>query len=117
MSAIIFHNPKCSKSQATLALLRSRGVEPKIIEYLLETPTAETLKDILKMLGMQPRELIRNKEAAYRDNALDDPTLSDAALIHAMVEHPILIERPIVICGTRAAIGRPPQNVLKIIPQ
>lgn len=115
MGVKIFHNPKCSKSRETLALLRSRGLEPEIVEYLMKPPTAVELRTILELLAMQPRELMRTKEATYRDNGLDDNTLGNAALIEAMINHPILIERPIVISNGRAAIGRPPESVLEIL--
>jgi arsenate reductase len=115
MSVTIFHNPKCSKSRATLALLQERGIEPRIVEYLKTPPAANELDSILSMLGMQPRELMRTQEDAYRQAGLDDPELTRAQLIAAMIEHPILIERPIVVSGKRAAIGRPPENVLEIL--
>lgn len=113
MSVTIYHNPNCSKSRATLALLRERGQEPQIVEYLRHPPTAEELKTILRMLGIGPRELLRPKEA--REAGLDDAGLSDDALIAGMLEHPITIERPIVIAGDRARLGRPPEAVLEIL--
>ena len=113
MSLIIYHNPKCSKSRATLALLHERGLEPQVIEYLKDPPSVERLKTILAMLGARPRELLRSREA--REAGLDDPTLSDDAIIAGMVEHPIVIERPIVIAGNRARLGRPPESVLEIV--
>ena len=116
MEVIIYHNPRCSKSRATLALLRERGVEPKIIEYLKTPPTKEELEEILAKLGMtEPRQLMRTKEKIYKELGLDDPELGREQLIQAMVEHPILIERPIVIAGDEAAIGRPPEKVLEIL--
>jgi arsenate reductase len=115
MSVTIFHNPKCSKSRAALALLEQRGVELRVVEYLKTPPTAQELESILDMLGLQPRALMRTKEEAYRQAGLDDPKLTRAQLIAAMVEHPSLIERPIVVSGKRAAIGRPPENVLEIL--
>ena len=115
MAVTIYHNPRCSTSRATLKLLRARGIEPKIIEYLETPPDASTLKRLLKMLGLQPRALMRRKEAAYKDNRLDDPGLGEDALIRAMVAHPILIERPIVVSGAKAALGRPPEAVLDIL--
>lgn len=113
MSITIYHNPKCSKSRATLALLQERGLEPQVIEYLQYPPSAEELKTILRMLGMKPRELLRPKEA--REAGLDDPALSDDAVIAGMLAHPITIERPIVIAGDRARLGRPPEAVLEIV--
>jgi arsenate reductase len=116
MKVQIFHNPRCSKSRATLQLLREHGVEPEIIEYLKTPPSAAELERILKLLGMEPRELMRTQEAEYREAGLDDPQLSRAALLAAMVEHPRLIERPIVIRdGRRAALGRPPESVLELL--
>jgi arsenate reductase len=115
MSVTIYHNPRCSKSRQTLALLQDRGVSPRVIEYLNDTPDAATLDGLLKKLKLEPRELMRRKEAPYKDLGLDDPGLSRDALIAAMVENPILIERPIVVKGTKAALGRPPEAVLEIL--
>lgn len=111
----IYHNPRCSKSRQTLALLREHGLEPEVIEYLQNPPTRAQLKAILKRLGLRPRELVRSGEEAYRANGLGDASLSDDALLSAMIEHPILIERPIVVVGDKAAIGRPPEKVLEIL--
>lgn len=111
----IYHNPRCSKSRETLALLEARGIEPRVVAYLETPPDAATLRGLLERLGMQPRELMRRKEACYRELNLDDPALDDAALIRAMVENPILIERPIVVTGRGAALGRPPENVLAVL--
>ncbi|MGF1631710.1 MAG: arsenate reductase (glutaredoxin) [Kiloniellaceae bacterium] len=115
MAVTIYHNPRCSKSRQTLALLQDRGIEPKVVEYLSETPDAVTLASLLKKLKLEPRDLMRRKEALYKDLGLDDPGLSRDALIAAMVEHPILIERPIVVKGAKAALGRPPEAVLEIL--
>ncbi|HEX9627309.1 MAG TPA: arsenate reductase (glutaredoxin) [Acidiferrobacterales bacterium] len=115
MSVVIFHNPLCSKSRATLELLKARGIAPQVVEYLKTPPSAAGLDDILRRLELEPRALMRTKEAEYRQAGLDDPTLSRDALIRAMVEHPKLIERPIVLNGRRAALGRPPEAVLKIL--
>src|SRR3546814_4420176 len=114
MAVTIYHNPRCSKSRETLALLQDRGIAPTIVEYLNDTPDAKTLDALLKKLKIEPRELMRRKEAPYRELGLDDPGLSRAALIAAMVEHPTLIERPIVVSGAKAALGRPPETVLEI---
>ncbi|MEZ5558906.1 MAG: arsenate reductase (glutaredoxin) [Pseudomonadales bacterium] len=111
----IYHNPRCSKSRATLALLEARGVDPVIVEYLHTPPDAATLKQLLQALGKRPRALMRTGEAAYAELHLDDPTLDDDALIAAMVANPILIERPIVTANGRAALGRPPESVLDIL--
>jgi len=111
----IYHNPRCSKSRQALQLLRERGIEPTVVEYLKHPPDERQLKRLLKLLGMTPRELMRNKEEEYRALGLDEPTLSPDALIKAMAEHPVLIERPIVVAGERAAVGRPPEKVLDVL--
>jgi arsenate reductase (glutaredoxin) len=111
----IYHNPRCSKSRAALALLQQRGVEPDIVEYLKTPPDRETLTELLRQLGIGPRELLRRGEAEYQELNLSDPSLSDEALIAAMVAHPKLIERPIVVAGGQARIGRPPERVLEIL--
>jgi arsenate reductase (glutaredoxin) len=111
----IFHNPRCSKSRQTLELLEARGIELKIVEYLKEPPSAAELKAILEKLGMRPRDLLREREACYAELGLKDRDLSDQALIELMVENPILIERPIVVSGSKAAIGRPPEKILEIL--
>ena len=116
MSAVtIYHNPRCSKSRQTLALLTNRGLSPRIVHYLDAPPNAATLKRLLKMLSMTPRQLLRTHEAPYAELGLDDPKLTDDELIAAMTSHPVLIERPIVEADGRAVIGRPPENVLQII--
>ena len=112
---VIYHNPRCSKSRATLELLHSKGIEPRIVEYLKTPPDAVELDRILRMLDMEPRELMRRKEPEYAEADLDDPGLTRETLIRAMVQRPILIERPIVVHGDRAAIGRPPENVLEVL--
>jgi arsenate reductase len=114
-ATVIYHNPRCSKSRQTLDLLNEHGVDAEIVEYLKTPPDAETLERILDMLGLQPRELMRNNETAYRELGLDDASLSREQLIAAMVEHPKLIQRPIVIRGSKAALGRPPEDVLEIL--
>ncbi len=115
MSATIYHNPKCSKSRQTLELLQEKGITPTVIEYLKTPPTAEKLRDILSQLGMSPRDLMRKKEDAYSDLGLDNPSLSEDDLIGHMIQHPILIERPIVLANGKAALGRPPEQVLDIL--
>jgi arsenate reductase (glutaredoxin) len=115
MTVTIFHNPRCSKSRQTLALLQERGVKPQIVEYLKTPPSAADLKDILAKLGMEPRDLMRKKEPPYAALGLAGTDKTPAALIAAMVANPVLIERPIVLAGGKAAIGRPPENVLKIL--
>jgi len=115
MSVTIYHNPRCSKSRATLALLEERGVSPNVVAYLETPPNEAELNVILRALGKEPRDLIRKGEEAYNAQGLDDESLSREALIKAMVENPVLIERPIVVNGAKAAIGRPPENVLDIL--
>ena len=115
MSVEIYHNPRCSKSRQTMQLLEEMGVEPEVVEYLKNPPDRETLAGILEMLGMEPRDLMRRKEAEYRENSLDDPVLSRDQLMDAMLAHPKLIERPIVVSNGRATIGRPPERVLEIL--
>jgi arsenate reductase (glutaredoxin) len=115
MSVVIYHNPRCSKSRSALELLRGKGIEPTVIEYLKTPPGAKELKALLTRLGMKPRDLMRTKEPVYKELGLDASRLSDDALIKAMAENPILIERPIVVKGDKAALGRPPEAVLKIL--
>jgi arsenate reductase len=115
MTITMYHNPRCSKSRQTLELITKKGIEPVIIEYLKTPPDKATLKQILNMLNMNPRELMRQNESAYKENDLDNSELSEDELITAMIKHPILIERPIVIANGKAAIGRPPENVLGIL--
>lgn len=113
MAVTIYHNPRCSKSRQTLELLEKKGVKPTVIEYLETPPSAAELKRILQMLGMTPRQLLRKKEA--KEAGLDDPKLTGEALIRKMVANPAVIERPIVVRGSKAALGRPPENALKIL--
>ena len=115
MPITIYHNPKCSKSRQTLELLKENGVTPTVIEYLKTPPTSDTLKAILGQLGMAPRDLMRKKEDVYAELKLDNPSLSDDDLIGFMIAHPILIERPIVLANGKAALGRPPEQVLDIL--
>ncbi|MBE9398557.1 arsenate reductase (glutaredoxin) [Pontibacterium sp. N1Y112] len=112
---IIYHNPRCSKSRQTLALLEERGIEPAIVKYLEETPSAEELKSVLTKLGISARDLLRKKEAEYKEAGLDDTNLNDDQIIAKMIKFPRLIERPIVIKGDAARIGRPPESVLEIV--
>jgi arsenate reductase len=114
-SVTIYHNPRCSKSRQTLALLEAQGLQPTIIKYLETPPTAAQLQQILTLLALTPRQLMRTKEAEYQALQLDDPSKSDADLIAAMLATPKLIERPIVLANDKAAIGRPPENVLTIL--
>lgn len=116
MEITIYHNPRCSKSRQTLALLEDNGVSPIIIDYLQAPPTHQQLDSILRGLEMQPRELMRKGEVLYKELELKDDALSRDQLIDAMVQNPKLIERPIVIAGDEIIIGRPPENVLTILP-
>lgn len=113
MSYIIYHNPRCQKSRQTLELLQKNKIEPKVIEYLKTPPSAQELKDILKKLGFKPSELIRRKETLVKDIRLD--LENQDKVFQAMIDHPELIERPIVIQKDKAVLGRPPENVLKLI--
>lgn len=115
MTTRIFHNPRCSKSRATLALLQEQGIEPEIVLYLESPPDAQQIRSILALLDRTPRELMRKGEPEYRDQDLGDESLNDEALIAAMVSTPKLIERPIVLANGKAAIGRPPESVLDIL--
>jgi arsenate reductase len=111
----IYHNPRCSKSRQTLTLLQDRGIEPEVVLYLQEPPTAEHLQQLATKLALTPRQFLRKGEQEYKDFGLSDTDLSDAQLLEAMAQHPKLIERPIVIKGNRAVLGRPPENVLELI--
>jgi len=115
MSTTIYHNPRCSKSRQTLELLHERKVDTDIIEYLKTPPSKQELEQLLEMLGLEPRQLMRTKEDEYKELGLDDESLSRDALIEAMLAHPKLIERPIVVHDGKAAIGRPPEKVLDIL--
>ncbi|HHB12904.1 MAG TPA: arsenate reductase (glutaredoxin) [Chromatiales bacterium] len=115
MRVKIYHNPRCSKSRQTLQLLKDNNIEPEVVKYLETPPDREELQRILDMLGLEPRELMRRKEKEYKELGLDDPGLTRDQLIDAMVEHPRLIERPIVVKDGRAAIGRPPEKVLELL--
>lgn len=112
MAIKIYHNPRCSKSRETLALLEGKGLAPQVIEYLVTPPSAAELKVILKALGLKAAQIVRKREAA---EAGLDLALPEERLIAAMAKSPILIERPIVVAGSKAALGRPPENVLKIL--
>ena len=115
MSVTILHNPRCSKSRETLQLLLDRDIQPQIVEYLATPPNAARLREILDLLGLEPRQLMRRKEAVYSELGLDASDLDEDDLIAAMVENPILIERPIVLANGKAALGRPPEAVLEIL--
>jgi len=110
---VIYHNPRCSKSRETLKLLEDKGVAPRVVEYLKTPPDAAELTRILKLLGKTPRDILRKAEAEAA--GIDPKALDDAALIRALVANPAAIERPIVVAGDRAALGRPPEAVLALL--
>ncbi|MFJ4389673.1 arsenate reductase (glutaredoxin) [Pseudomonas soli] len=112
----LYHNPRCSKSRGALELLEARGLAPTIVRYLETPPDAATLEQLLAKLGIGARQLLRTGEDEYKALDLANSALSDAQLIKAMVEHPKLIERPILVAGDKAVIGRPPEKVLEILP-
>jgi len=115
MSVTIWHNPRCSKSRQTLALLEENGITPNVVLYLEDTPSVIEIGRVLDMLGRAPRELMRQGEAAYVEAGLDNPGLTREQLIALMAANPSVIERPVVIAGGTAAVGRPPEDVLKIL--
>ncbi|MBL1292248.1 MAG: arsenate reductase (glutaredoxin) [Thiotrichales bacterium] len=115
MSVTIYHNPRCSKSRQTLEIIRNQGIEPEIVEYLDTPPSANKMKQLLTMLDMEPEQIMRKSEAIYKELGLKDSNLNKTELIKTLVENPKLIERPIVTNGDKAALGRPPQNVLDIL--
>lgn len=115
MSVTIYHNPRCSKSRAALQLLRERGVEPEIVEYLKTPPDAATVTALLRKLGMTARDVLRRGEAPYRELALGDPAKDENELVAAIVAHPVLLERPIAVRGAKAVLGRPPERVLDLL--
>ena len=116
MDIILYHNPRCSKSRQTLALIEDRGIEPTIVEYLKTPPNHQQLDSILRGLELEPRELMRTKEAEYKELGLADSALSRDQLIEAMIANPKLIERPILVVGDQIVVGRPPENALTILP-
>ncbi len=115
MAVTIYHNPRCSKSRQTLTLLRDRGIEPTIIDYLSTPPSVDELDRILTLLNKQPRDIIRARENEFKDAGFDDDSLSRQQLLKLMVANPKIIERPIVVANGQAAIGRPPESVLAIL--
>jgi len=119
MKVTIYHNPRCSKSRQTLQLLQDKGIEPHIVEYLKTPPSSEQISSFLSKLNISARELMRSGETEYKENNLNDESLSQQELLQSMQEHPILIQRPIVVVedkdDTKVAIGRPPEDVLKIL--
>lgn len=111
----LYHNPRCSKSRAALELLQARGLQPHVVRYLETPPSASELKSLLGKLGISARDLLRSGEDEYKTLDLSDASLSEAQLIEAMAKHPKLIERPILIAGDKAVIGRPPEKVLELL--
>ncbi len=111
----LYHNPRCSKSRGALELLRERGIEPDIVAYLDTPPSPAELRALLDKLGLPPRALLRTGEAGYAELGLGDPAVDDDRLLEAMSAHPRLIERPILVVGDRAVIGRPPERVLELL--
>ncbi|MCP4981241.1 MAG: arsenate reductase (glutaredoxin) [Gammaproteobacteria bacterium] len=112
---IIYHNPLCSKSRETLQILEDSNLSPDVVEYLEQPPTRQELKEVIEMLGIPARDLLRTSEQVYDDAELGDDTLTDDEIIEAICQHPKLMQRPIVISGTQAIIGRPPNRVLEIL--
>ncbi len=115
MSVTIYHNPRCSKSRQTLQLLEEQNIEPEVVRYLDTPPTVDELDRILTLLGVEPEALMRKKEREYKESGLNQPGLSRSEQIERMVKNPRVIERPIVVHGNRAAVGRPPEQVLDIL--
>jgi len=115
VSTTIYHNPRCTKSRLSLDLLRNKGIEPEIVEYLNKPPSTSELKSILTLLGINARAIIRDKEPEYTERVLSDTTLTEDQIIQILVDTPKLIERPIVVHNGKATIGRPPENILEIL--
>jgi arsenate reductase len=111
----IYHNPRCSKSRQTLALIEETGITPEVKLYLEQAPSADELTALIGKLGINPRDLLRKGEQDFKDQNLKNPELSDADIIEAMTQYPKLIERPIVVSGTKAVLGRPPENVKALL--
>lgn len=111
----LYHNPRCSKSRGALELLEARGLQPTVVRYLETPPSADQLKTLLGKLGISARDLLRSGEEEYKSLGLADASLSEAQLIEAMMRHPKLIERPILVAGDKAVIGRPPEKVLELL--
>ena len=115
MPVLIYHNPRCSKSRQTLELLQKNKINPEIIDYLNSPPSEDDLYALIKKLNITVHELVRKNEQVYKDLIIESPDPSDTLLIESMIANPILIQRPIVINGEKAVIGRPPENVLEIL--
>lgn len=112
---VIYHNPRCSKSRQTLQLLTEQGIQPKIVEYLKQTPSKPQLKELLAKLSMGPLDIMRKNEPEYKEFVRGNEHLDDDALLQILIDHPRLIERPIVTAKQKAKIGRPPEGVLEIL--
>jgi arsenate reductase len=115
MPVTIWHNPRCSTSRRVLEMIRNKGIEPHVVEYLKTPPSAKELKAVLAKLKIGARDLLRKKEPDYKKHGLDDEKVSEAALIRAMTDNPVLIERPVVLAGRRAVLARPPERVFEVI--
>jgi len=115
MSVVIWHNPKCATSRKVLEMIRAKGVEPRIVDYVKTPPSSAQIETALKQMGVKPRALLRRRGTPFDTLGLDDPKLTDAALVAAMAEHPILIERPVVISPKGARLCRPPERVKEIL--
>ena len=115
MTVTVYHNPRCSKSRAAMEYLEENGIEAEVVKYMDSPPDAENLKELLSMLGMSPRELMRKHEKVFKEAGLDDPTFTDDELIEAMTQCPSLIERPIVVNNGKAVLARPPETVQDIL--
>jgi arsenate reductase len=115
MPITIWHNPRCATSRRVLQMIRNKGIEPHVFEYLKSPPSVADIKEVLAKTKLGARDLLRRKEPAFRDAGLGDEALSESALIRAMSEHPILIERPIVLAGRRAVLARPAERVFEVI--
>lgn len=111
----IYHNPRCSKSRQALALLGERGIDVEVVRYLDTPPTAAEIESLLELLGLEPRDIMRRNEPEYREQSLDDPSLTRAELVAAISQNPKLLERPILVTPKGARIGRPPETVLEIL--
>ena len=111
----IFHNPRCSKSRQALGLLQEQGIEPEVVEYLKTPLSSQTLQNLCQKIGVNVVDMMRTKEREFKELGLGDRGVTDDELLQAMTQNPILLERPIVVCGDKAVIGRPPENVLKLI--
>ncbi|MEZ5813013.1 MAG: arsenate reductase (glutaredoxin) [Rhizobiaceae bacterium] len=115
MTVTIYHNPRCSTSRNTLAIIREHGIEPEIVEYLKTPPDRDLIVELLAATGLSPRELVRAKQAEFSELGLDDPAVTDDQLIDAMAAHPVLIERPVVVAPKGARLCRPKERVLEIL--